>query len=122
MSCQPSLGFVILYVNSPESSSHFYQKLLGLKPIKASPTFVMFRLSNGVFLGLWDKSATQPPVHVPGGAVELNFPADDVDAVHAEWGAQGITILQKPSDMDFGRSFVASDPDGHRIRVYRLKG
>jgi hypothetical protein len=23
--------------------------------------------------------------------------------------------------MDFGRTFVAIDPDGHRIRVYKLR-
>jgi predicted enzyme related to lactoylglutathione lyase len=30
------------------------------------------------------------------------------------------TVAQKPTDMDFGRTFVVLDPDGHRIRVYKL--
>ncbi len=33
---------------------------------------------------------------------------------------RGLTIAQAPSDMDFGRTFVALDPDGHRLRVYWL--
>ena len=30
----------------------------------------------------------------------------------------GVKILQPPTDMDFGRTFVALDPDGHRLRVF----
>jgi hypothetical protein len=26
-------------------------------------------------------------------------------------------MLQAPADMDFGRTFVALDPDNHRLRV-----
>jgi uncharacterized glyoxalase superfamily protein PhnB len=33
--------------------------------------------------------------------------ATDVDAVHAERAAAGVTILQPPADMDFGRCFTA---------------
>jgi len=27
-------------------------------------------------------------------------------------------VAQKPVDMDFGHTFVALDPDGHRLRVF----
>lgn len=43
-----------------------------------------------------------------------------VDALHAEWLGKGATILMRPTDLDFGRSFVAADPDGHRLRVYTV--
>ena len=36
----------------------------------------------------------------------------------ADWRAQGLRILQSITDMDFGRTFVALDPDGHRLRAY----
>ena len=29
-------------------------------------------------------------------------------------------IAFPPTDLDFGRSFVALDPDGHRLRVYAV--
>ena len=32
--------------------------------------------------------------------------------------AGGLTILQAPMQMDFGTTFVATDPDGHRLRVF----
>jgi hypothetical protein len=28
-------------------------------------------------------------------------------------------ILQPPTEMDFGRTFTAADPDGHRLRVFK---
>ena len=41
-----------------------------------------------------------------------------VDATHADWKERGLPILQSPTEMDFGRTFVAGDPDGHRLRVF----
>jgi predicted enzyme related to lactoylglutathione lyase len=41
-----------------------------------------------------------------------------VDAVYADWASRGLRILQTPVEMDFGYTFVATDPDGHRLRVY----
>ena len=57
------------------------------------------------------------------GEIYLKAPvsgAEDVDAAHADWAARGIAILQPPEDAEFGRSFVAADPDGHRLRVMNL--
>ncbi len=35
-----------------------------------------------------------------------------------DWARRGLVIEQEPVTMDFGRTFVALDPDGHRLRVY----
>ena len=37
---------------------------------------------------------------------------------YRDWSLRGLPILQAPIDMDFGRTFVALDPDGHRLRVF----
>ncbi|MBA3721422.1 MAG: VOC family protein [Parachlamydiaceae bacterium] len=115
-----SLGFVLLFVTNPQKSSLFYQELFEMKPIEESPTFVMFALKNGVMLGLWSKFTAEPRVEAPAGALEICFPALNVDAVYDAWGKKSVTVAQKPTDMDFGRTFVILDPDGHRIRVYKL--
>ena len=39
--------------------------------------------------------------------------------IHEAWVSRGVTIAQAPTDLDFGRTFVALDPDGHRLRVFR---
>lgn len=116
----PSLGFVLLAVENPQKSSRFYQEILGIKPIEESPTFVMFALKNGVMLGLWSKYTAEPRFDVPAGALEICFASENVDALYEQWGKKQVTIAQKPTDMDFGRTFVVLDPDGHRIRVYKL--
>jgi len=40
-----------------------------------------------------------------------------VDALYQQWLALGVEIEQPPAQAVFGRTFVARDPDGHRIRV-----
>lgn len=122
MSFIPGLGLVLLFVENPCKSSQFYQNLLNLKPIEESPTFAMFALTNGVMFGLWSRYTAEPRVEARPGAFELCFAHDNVDELFEQWGKQGVTIVQKPTDMDFGRTFVVHDIDGHRIRVYRLHG
>ena len=80
----------------------------------------MFALKNGVMLGLWSKYTAEPRVESPAGALEICFPTENVDALYVQWGKKHVTVAQKPTDMDFGRTFVVLDPDGHRIRVYKL--
>ncbi|MCP5510013.1 MAG: VOC family protein [Chlamydiales bacterium] len=116
----PTLGFTLLFVKNPQKSSHFYQEIFGWKPVEESPTFVMFALKNGVMLGLWSKYTAEPRVDAPAGALEICFPTESVDALYEQLGEKHVTVAQKPTDMDFGRTFVILDPDGHRIRVYKL--
>ncbi len=40
-----------------------------------------------------------------------------VDALYQQWSDSGVQIEQRPKQAVFGRTFVALDPDGHRIRV-----
>ncbi|MDN3509398.1 MAG: VOC family protein [Candidatus Neptunochlamydia sp.] len=97
------------------------QEIFGLKSVEESPTFVMFALKNGVMLGLWSKYTTEPRVGAPAGALEICFPTESMDALYEQLGKKNMTVAQEPTDMDFGRTFVILDPDGHRIRVYKLR-
>ncbi len=118
-------NFMLLYVDSPEISGDFYSKLLQRKPIEASPTFVLFALDSGLMLGLWSRHTVQPSAMALGGGAELAFPVENdaaVDATFAEWKERGLSILQEPTVMDFGRTFVALDPDHHRLRVFAPSG
>lgn len=117
---EPNLGFVLLFVTNPLKSAEFYGNILSLKPIEESPTFAMFILNNGVMLGLWSRYTAEPRVEASAGAMDICFPTDNVDLTYDYLEKKGVTIAQKPTDMDFGRTFVFLDPDGHRIRVYKL--
>ncbi|TPG58101.1 drug:proton antiporter [Roseomonas nepalensis] len=114
----PDLSLVLLLVDSPAASAAFYEGLLGRGPVEASPTFAMFTMPSGAGLGLWSRHTVTPAPGAAPGATELAFTVPDVDAVHADWSARGLAIAQPPVDLDFGRSFVALDPDGHRLRVF----
>lgn len=117
---KPNLGFVLLFVTNPMKSAEFYSNVLGMKPIETSPTFAMFALENAVMLGLWSRYTAEPQVQAHAGAMDICFLTDNVDAMYEFLGKKHVTIAQKPTDMDFGRTFVFLDPDGHRIRVYKL--
>ena len=41
-----------------------------------------------------------------------------VDELYREWVGRGLRIAQAPVTLDFGYTFVALDPDQHRLRVF----
>lgn len=113
-------NFILLYVADARKSAAFYEDLLGKPPAEASPSFAMFPLESGVMLGLWGAEGVAPAATAPGGS-ELAFAVENDETVtrrHADWTARGLSILQKPTRMDFGLTFTAADPDGHRLRVF----
>ena len=115
------LSFVLLYVENPTASAAFYADLLDKQPVDASPTFAMFAMESGVMLGLWSRHTVAPAATVPPGGSEIAFTVADataVEATHQDWRKRGLTIAQEPTAMDFGHTFVALDPDGHRLRVF----
>jgi catechol 2,3-dioxygenase-like lactoylglutathione lyase family enzyme len=117
----PDASFVILYVDSPARSAAFYRDLLAREPVESSPTFALFALREGVMLGLWSRHAVAPAAACAGGGAEIAFTVEgspEVDRAHAAWKERGLAIAQAPVDLDFGRTFVALDPDGHRLRVF----
>lgn len=114
---------LLLFVKDATASTRFYARLLGQEPVEASQTFAMFILPSGLGLGLWGAAGVEPASTAAGGGCDLGFKVENaalVDATHAEWQGKGATILLPPTDLDFGRSFVAADPDGHRLRVYAM--
>jgi catechol 2,3-dioxygenase-like lactoylglutathione lyase family enzyme len=113
-------NIILLYVDSPEGSAVFYSDLLGRKPVEASRNFAMFEMKPGVMLGLWAREDVEPLPTTPGGQ-EIAFTVaseGEVDATHEDWCKRGMTIALEPTRMDFGHTFVALDPDGHRLRVF----
>ncbi|HEX4767768.1 MAG TPA: VOC family protein [Lichenihabitans sp.] len=121
----PDPSFIILYVDAPPKSAAFYAGLLGAPVLENSATFAMLPLRPGVMLGLWSRHTVEPAATAGGGGAEIGFTVVNpaaVDTTYADWAGRGLDILQTPVDMDFGRTFVALDPDGHRLRVFAPAG
>lgn len=115
--------YFLLYVDSPATSANFYSRLLDKPPVELNPTFALFILDNGVKLGLWSRHTVEPAAQFTGGGGEVGFSLPDtaaVDALHDLWVERGALIVQSPTALDFGYTFVAQDLDGHRLRAFSL--
>jgi catechol 2,3-dioxygenase-like lactoylglutathione lyase family enzyme len=111
--------YTILYVADVPRSVAFYRDLFGVEPVQDVPTFGMFVQSPGRAWGLWQREAVKPAPDVPVGGAEYCLPVEsreEIDTLAAAWRERGIPIVQEPTEMDFGYTFVALDPDGHRLR------
>ena len=111
---------VILYVSDVEASTTFYRRILGHEPIETYPGFSVFTLSDGMTLGLQAADEIEPAAEPYVGGAELslsNVEHADVDRLHAQWEMLGIPMVLEPTVLEFGYTFVATDPDGHRLRV-----
>lgn len=112
--------YVLNYVADAPKSAALYRQLLEAEPVESSDKFAMFRLPNGTALALWAFDAVEPRATLPGGS-ELCFSVESDDAVRRTrdaWVTLGLRIIQEPVRMDFGFTFTAADPDGHRLRVF----
>jgi predicted enzyme related to lactoylglutathione lyase len=113
-------NLVVLYVKNSDTSAAFYKTLLDRPIVQSSPKFSMLPLGGEAMLGLWQRDAVEPPAGDEAGGNEIVFNVADPDAVratHEAWKARGVTIAQAPTALPFGHTFVALDPDGHRVRV-----
>ncbi|MBN0988679.1 VOC family protein [Amphritea pacifica] len=117
----PDSNFIILYVENPSHSVEFYSTLLEKSPVENSPNFALFVLDSGMKFGLWQKQDVQPAVETLGISGEIAFPLPDkaeVSRIYHRWQDRGLTMIQEPTAMEFGYTFVSLDPDGNRLRVF----
>lgn len=116
------LNYILLAVRDPRASATLYTQILGCEPVENSRTFVLYVLPTGLKIGLWIASEISPPPAPPGG-IELSFSEDSEDAVRRTfeaWKELGLKVVQEPTHLDFGFTFVVEDPDGHRLRPFVL--
>ncbi len=117
----PDFNFVLLHVEDHAASAALYHDLLGIPIVDQKPTITILPLRDGVMLGLWSRDMVEPESSGQTGASEIAFAVADaatVEMMHAEWQRRGLIIAQAPTLMSFGTTFVALDPDGHRLRVF----
>lgn len=119
-----NLGYVILYVQELDRAKTFYTEELGLTvvPELSGPNFVTLRAAGGSLIGLQDKATSKfpPGQETQPGTMELSFEVDDVDSTWKHWQDHGVELVTDPIDLPFGRYFMARDPEGHYLSVYRV--
>lgn len=112
-------NLIIFYVKDPVESSAFYEKIFDLKPSFVYPTYVSFSFNHWHF-ALWSTTAKDFVSEGSGQRCELAFMVPNEEEVHRlrkVWGDMGVRIEQDLFRAAFGLTFVALDPEGHRIRV-----
>ncbi|EMO4164299.1 VOC family protein [Morganella morganii] len=111
---------IILYVSDVEKSTRFYTRLLNTEPVEQYSEFSVFALTDDMILGLQAKSGIDPAPqpHIGGTEICMSDVSNrEVDEIFRKWSELGVEIIMKPAMLDFGYTFVATDPDGHRLRV-----
>ncbi|EKD75468.1 MAG: glyoxalase/bleomycin resistance protein/dioxygenase [uncultured bacterium] len=113
-------NLLLFYVKNPLESALFYEKIFSRKPVASFPTYVAFSFENGLTFSLWSTQAKNFLSGGTGHRCELSFMVKDEQTVHElrkHWGELGVVIEQDLHEAVFGLTFVALDPDEHRIRV-----
>lgn len=113
-------NLLLFYVKNPLDSALFYEKIFSKKPVASFPTYVAFSFENGFTFSLWSTQATNFVSGGTGHRSELSFMVSNEQAVRdlrKQWEILEIPIEQDLHEAVFGLTFVALDPDGHRIRV-----
>jgi len=112
---------IVLYVEDLAVSKKFYADLFERRPQEPSPTFLSLELDTGLKLELKVRAKSEPPATMTGGGTEVCFKVPDEKALNGlfeQWKAKGARFAQPPTRLVFGMTFVAMDPDGHRLRVF----
>jgi lactoylglutathione lyase len=115
-----SVGAITLFVEDPQRSKSFYEKVFDLPPAYEDDASVAFDLENMIVNLL---AASEAPGLIDPGPVasrdagssfQLTIWVDDTNAVCAQLAARGVTLLNGPIDRAWGmRTACFADPDGH---------
>ncbi len=127
------LDHVVLWVQDPAAAAAFYEKAVGLRPVRLSEftagraPFPSVRVNEETILDLMPLATAEHMTMVPGAAdsaghpvnhVCLSFEGDDFEALRARLGEQEVPVSDVSSGA-FGargeaqRSFYFRDPDGN---------
>ena len=114
------ISFVMLGVRDLARAVTFYRDLLGLK-VQFQSTEFAFLDAGGVTLalGLPLAQAMGQDSKKLGGASELVFGVDDVQAAHDSLAARGLKFVREPHNVT-GAQWAANfeDPDGHALSIF----
>ncbi len=110
-------NYLGIVVKDLAAATAFYRDTLGL-PVDEQESrpgfFTQFKLGGNATLAL--QAATEIPGNQP---FEPALLVEDVDALYQQWQAQGVDLVNEPTDKPFGRTFLLRTPEGHVLRIYQ---
>ena len=112
-------NYLGIVVRDLAAATAFYRDTLGLSVDEAESIpgrFIQFKLDGGAILAL------QADTAIPGGQdFEPALLVEDADASYAQWRANGVEMIDQPTDMPYGRTFLFRTPEGQVLRAYQYR-
>lgn len=117
-----------LYVEDPEASARFYERVLGLEVMTRTERLVAMHAGEGTVLLLFRRGATTEGADFPGGRIPphhgegplhfaLAVDAEDLDAWRARLSDAGVEIESEAVWERGGTSLYFRDPDGCSVEL-----
>lgn len=115
-----SVGAITLFVEDPQRSKAFYERVFDLAVIYEDENSAVFRFEN-MIVNLLEIPAARDLIapsavagRETGSRFQFSIWVDDADAVCAGLAARGVVLLNGPMDREWGmRTASFADPDGH---------
>jgi lactoylglutathione lyase len=115
-----SVGAITLFVDDPQRSKAFYEKVFEAPAVFEDDDSVAFKFEN-MFVNLLRVPAAHEliaPAAVADGEAgsrfQLTIWVDDADAVCGQLAERGVRLVNGPIDREWGmRTAAFADPDGH---------
>lgn len=107
-----------LVVGDLDRSKTFYREVFGLPPLDEEEDLAILGFKN-MYVALRKDPAHQPPGRevlalAQKGVGQYSIWVEDIDAVCAELGEHGVTLISGPADRYWGmRTITFADPDGY---------
>lgn len=102
-------------VRDIQAAHAFYSRVLGFEKVFENGDPVGFMVLQK---DLAEIHLSQKPDHMASTVNVMHLFVSDVAALHAICEAEGVRIIKRLADKDYGqRAFVFADPDGNRIDV-----
>lgn len=124
-----SVGAITIFVDDPQRSKAFYEKVFDVPAVFEDDNSVVFKFENTIvnLLARSEAHGLIDPAQVAsagaGSSFQLTIWVDDADAVCAELAKRGIELLNGPLDREWGmRTAAFADPDGHVWEVAQELG
>jgi len=113
------IGGVFIRARDPAALARWYAEHLGIE--EKPGVGIMFRSADNpdpnamTIFSIFD---ADDDYWDPPQAVMLNFRVAGLDELIAKLRAEGVTVLEKAQDADYGRFRWIVDPEGNRIELW----
>ena len=118
------VGTVSVFVSDQDRAKAFYTQVLGFELRQDAP---LYPGATARWVAVAPKgAATEVVLYLPdenwehykqvvGKSQALTFNVTDMDALHAELKAKGVTFLQEPDRQPWGTYAIIQDSEGNRL-------